>query len=336
MRSFTPGRRLGLAVAVTLLLASGSACSSDRRNRAVGAVRHRRPVRPQRRPGRPLLPRVDPAQRHRRRLPPPASTAVPPPTPGNVESTVESKPEESKKPVKLDKPSKTGTGLSAELVRIKAIEAEAQLPGEIAGPALAITIEVSNTGDQAADLSTVVVTLLNSDDAPGNEMSTKPREAAHRQGRARQDRHAARTFSRWPRPSATRSPSTSPSATPRCWSSPATPTEDVPAPPLVVLQSVPEPKPTTDPYVVQLIKSLREAGVEVPRVLLASRADQPVRRVPRALAGDLGPRQYAAADAGSAGRPAGPADPAESDGTTIVRTLHNTSRHEGGARRRPC
>ena len=31
----------------------------------------------------------------------------------------------------------------------------------------------------------------------------------------------------------------------------------------MVLQSVPEPKPTTNPYVVQLIRSLREAGVEV-------------------------------------------------------------------------
>ena len=54
----------------------------------------------------------------------------------------------------------------------------------MAGPALAITIDVSNTGDQAADLSTVVVTLLDSDEAPGNEMTAKPAKPLTRQGRA--------------------------------------------------------------------------------------------------------------------------------------------------------
>jgi hypothetical protein len=52
--------------------------------------------------------------------------------------------------------------------------AKAQLPGEVAGSALAITIDVTNTGSNSADLSTVVVTLLDSDDAPGSEMTTKP------------------------------------------------------------------------------------------------------------------------------------------------------------------
>lgn len=175
MRSFTPGRRLGLAVAVTLLLASGSACSSDVETEpSAGPTPSASPAPTASATSQSATPAPGPSKTPSQTLPPPASTAVPPPTPGNVESTVESQPEESKKPVKLDKPSKTGTGLSAELVRIRAIEAEAQLPGEIAGPALAITIEISNSGDQAADLSTVVVTLLNSDDAPGNEMSATP------------------------------------------------------------------------------------------------------------------------------------------------------------------
>ena len=51
----------------------------------------------------------------------------------------------------------------------------------------------------------------------------------------------------------------------------------MPARSLVVLQSVPEPKPTTNPYVVQLIQSLREVGVEVRafswRAALTSRYD---------------------------------------------------------------
>jgi hypothetical protein len=107
-------------------------------------------------------------------VPPPATTPVPPPTPGGVESTVEAKPEVSKKPVKLGKPSTTGTGLSGKVVSIKAMQAKARMPGEIQGPALAITVEVRNTRDKATDLSAVVVTLLDSDEAPGSEMSTDP------------------------------------------------------------------------------------------------------------------------------------------------------------------
>jgi hypothetical protein len=84
------------------------------------------------------------------------------------------KPEVSKKPVKLDKPAKTGTGLTAKVVSIKAATAKAQLPGEVAGPALVVTVDLTNTGSKSADLSAVVVTLLDSDEAPGSEMTTKP------------------------------------------------------------------------------------------------------------------------------------------------------------------
>jgi hypothetical protein len=106
--------------------------------------------------------------------PPPATTPVPPPTPGDVESTVEAKPEPSKKPVRLDKPGRTGTGLTARLTTIKAIDAKAQLPGEVAGPALSLSVEVSNTGAKTVDLNAVVVTVLDSDEAPGGEMSSAP------------------------------------------------------------------------------------------------------------------------------------------------------------------
>ena len=98
-------------------------------------------------------------------------------TPTNpVERTVAPQPEESKPPVRLDQPSTTGTGLTAKLILVSAVEAKAQLPGEITGPALAITIEVSNTGTRPADLGSVVVTVLDSDEAPGAEMTAAPAE----------------------------------------------------------------------------------------------------------------------------------------------------------------
>lgn len=182
MRSTTSARRLGPAAAITLLLALGAACSPDpvaepsptpavtspaiSQTSAPPATSSSPPSRSTVAPSATAPPTV--SQR------PPATTPVPPPTPGDVTSSVEAKPEESKKPVKLDKPSKTGTGLTAKLTMIKAIDAKAQLPGEIAGPALALTVEVTNTGAKTADLSAVVVTVLDSDEAPGGEMTSDP------------------------------------------------------------------------------------------------------------------------------------------------------------------
>jgi hypothetical protein len=111
-----------------------------------------------------------------------APTATPTPAPATtratsknpVERTVAPRREQSKPPVKLDEPSSTGTGLTARLISVSAIEAKAQIPGEITGPALAITIEVSNTGRRSADLGSVAVSLLDSDSAPGAEMTAAP------------------------------------------------------------------------------------------------------------------------------------------------------------------
>lgn len=170
------GTRLGLAAATALLLASGAACSADPETEpspsATPSVTSSAPtpIPPSPSETSSESPRAKPSPT----VPPPATTPVPPPTPGGVDTTVESKPEVSKKPVKIDKPSTTGTGLTVELGRIRAIEAKAQIPGEVAGPALAVTVDVTNTGDKAADLSTVVVTLFDSDEAPGGEMTADP------------------------------------------------------------------------------------------------------------------------------------------------------------------
>jgi hypothetical protein len=91
-----------------------------------------------------------------------------------VESTVAPRREPSMSPVELDQPSSTGTGLTARLISVSAIDAKAQIPGEITGPALAITIEVGNTGRRSADLEFVSVSLLDSDSAPGAEMTAAP------------------------------------------------------------------------------------------------------------------------------------------------------------------
>lgn len=169
MHRFSAAKRLGLAAAVTLLLASGAACSPDPESSPSAAATPTTTAEPG-----PTTAAPGPTTTPSDTLPPPATTPVPPPSPGSVESTVPTEPEESKAPVKLDKPSETGTGLTARLVTIKAVSAEAQLPGEVAGPALAITVEVANAASQAADLDSVVVNVLDADKAPATQMSTAP------------------------------------------------------------------------------------------------------------------------------------------------------------------
>lgn len=111
-------------------------------------------------------------------LPPPATTPVPQQSPGDINSTVPTEPQASRKPVKLDQTSKTGDGVSAELTSIKAIASvKARGAGEVTAPGLAITVKVTNNTSAALTAGNVVVTLTGSDDAPGNPMTAKPAKA---------------------------------------------------------------------------------------------------------------------------------------------------------------
>ena len=110
-------------------------------------------------------------------VPPPATTPVPPPSPGTVTQTVAPRKEVTKPPVKLGKPSRPTAGTSVKITSVKAITAKAQLPGEVAGPAVALTVTVKNGGTKPMDLSAVVVTLTDSSGAPGSEMTAKPAKA---------------------------------------------------------------------------------------------------------------------------------------------------------------
>lgn len=70
------------------------------------------------------------------------------------------KPRPTKKPAGINKKSETGPGLVFEIADMKATQGKAKLPGDIAGPAIKFTIKVTNTGDDAADLSTTVVSVF--------------------------------------------------------------------------------------------------------------------------------------------------------------------------------
>ena len=104
----------------------------------------------------------------------PATAPVQPPTPGSTAETVAPRREVTKKAVKLDKPSAARSGVVVQITEVKAIKAKAQLPGEVAGPAVALTVVVKNSSGKPVDLSAVVVNVLDSDQAPGTEMTAAP------------------------------------------------------------------------------------------------------------------------------------------------------------------
>jgi hypothetical protein len=67
-------------------------------------------------------------------------------------------------------------GVTAHLARIESVTGRAELPGEVGGPALRLTIQVDNDTRKAVDLSGLVVNLyLGRDAAPAVELSTGAR-----------------------------------------------------------------------------------------------------------------------------------------------------------------
>lgn len=71
-------------------------------------------------------------------------------------------------PIPLDEAGDFGTGLSVQLVEIEAIEGEATIQGEIAGPALRVEVELTNNSDEPISLERTQVEITYGEDrAPG-------------------------------------------------------------------------------------------------------------------------------------------------------------------------
>lgn len=104
--------------------------------------------------------------------PAPATTEVPQPGgPGNITDTVAEGTVVSAAPVALDATSDSGTGVGVALSGIEATTTEAELPGEVAGPGVKVTVTVTNDSAAAVDLGNVVVDLQDSAGTPAIPMT---------------------------------------------------------------------------------------------------------------------------------------------------------------------
>jgi hypothetical protein len=96
----------------------------------------------------------------------PPTTGVPP-SPTSLVTVPEGEIELAD-PIDTDEVADFGTGVTAEIVALEAVDGVAELPGEISGPALRVTVRLTNGTDAALALARVQVDLNSgSDRAPG-------------------------------------------------------------------------------------------------------------------------------------------------------------------------
>lgn len=99
----------------------------------------------------------------------PDGAPIPTPSPGVPSVIGEGKteivaPVSVMSPIELDEIGDFGTGLVVELAQMESVEGVARAPGEIAGPALAVTVRVVNEASEPVSLDGVVVFLAYGED----------------------------------------------------------------------------------------------------------------------------------------------------------------------------
>jgi len=102
---------------------------------------------------------------------PPVSTAGPIAPVGNINDVVAEVAATSAAPVALAETADFGGQVGARLTAVTPIQATAIVPGEISGPAIAVTVEIDNGSADAIGLGSVTVTLTDSAGNPASGIS---------------------------------------------------------------------------------------------------------------------------------------------------------------------
>lgn len=96
--------------------------------------------------------------------------------PGTVDETVAVEQQATIPAVPLEASSHVGGRITADVTSIDRISAEARLPGEVAGPALAVHVGLENDSSRQLDVGGVTVTLEDADGTPSVSLSSAPAE----------------------------------------------------------------------------------------------------------------------------------------------------------------
>jgi hypothetical protein len=91
---------------------------------------------------------------------------------GTVDETVPTVAKPVVPPVAIDEPAAFGDGVTASLTDVEDMEVEAFLPGEVGGPGVSITIEITNGSSAAISLDNVTVDLIDASGASATPITT--------------------------------------------------------------------------------------------------------------------------------------------------------------------
>ena len=104
----------------------------------------------------------------------PVSTAGPVPSTGDINQEVPAVELTTNTPVPLDGTADFGGSVTATLTEVSAVDATARVPGEISGPALAVTVQIQNSSADPIGLDNVTVNLDTKDGSPASPLTTEP------------------------------------------------------------------------------------------------------------------------------------------------------------------
>ncbi|MFT3888302.1 MAG: hypothetical protein QM713_09095 [Arachnia sp.] len=106
--------------------------------------------------------------------PTPASTPVAAPSGGSVTETVA--PVVDPTPVTTDLKGSVApmAGVDVSLAKLEAIDVKAQAPGDISGPAVAVTLKVTNSTGETFDPSKLQIEVSNAKGVPGTGVTGSP------------------------------------------------------------------------------------------------------------------------------------------------------------------
>lgn len=102
----------------------------------------------------------------------PSPTETPVLPPSSTDAPTVPVPETTSPPVALDGTASFGTGVTARLTAVESVDGEASGPGEVAGPAVRVTVELHNGTNEALALNKVIVDVFAGTElAPGEPLS---------------------------------------------------------------------------------------------------------------------------------------------------------------------
>lgn len=102
------------------------------------------------------------------------SETVPAPDGGSIEETVAPVDPGPTQEAQLGDTAELEGGVNVTVSEVEQLDVKATTPGEIAGPAVALTLTVENDSDEPIDLSTAMVSVTGSKDSFGQPTTSEP------------------------------------------------------------------------------------------------------------------------------------------------------------------